>query len=81
MISYDIEDLTEDNKKEWDNFNEIIKDGSFYHTNRWKQILEKSFNLKPQSFIVRFKGEIGAISLLIPTVAPDIKMTFSLRSV
>ena len=61
MISYDIEDLTEDNKNEWDNFNEIIKDGSFYHTNRWKQILEKSFNLKSHSFIVRFKGEIVAI--------------------
>jgi len=61
MNSYDIEDLTELNKKEWDNFNEIIQDGSFYHTNRWKQILEKSFNLKSHSFIVRFKGEIVAI--------------------
>lgn len=61
MADYLIEDLSSDNAKEWDTFNESFNDGSFYHTIKWKNILEKSFGLKQRCFLIRYKEKVISI--------------------
>ena len=61
MTNYSIEELSVDNEKEWDRFNENFEDGSFYHTLKWKMILEKSFNFKSHCFLVRHREEVISI--------------------
>lgn len=58
MNDYNIKEVNEDNKKDWDAFNEKVEDGSFYHTLKWKEIIEKSFNLISHSFFICNKDEI-----------------------
>ena len=61
MVDYCIEEITTNNEKEWDKFNEDFAQGSFYHTIKWKKILEETYNLKSHCFLVRYKGEIISI--------------------
>jgi len=61
LTDYLIEDLTSDNEKEWDTFVEYFNDGSFYHTIKWKNIIERSFGFKQHCFLIRYKEKIIAI--------------------
>jgi hypothetical protein len=58
---YSIEDLSSENIKDWDNFNAIFKNGSFYHTIKWKNVLEKSFRFKQHCFLIRYKEKVISI--------------------
>ncbi|MHA1381615.1 MAG: hypothetical protein ACTSRG_24875 [Candidatus Helarchaeota archaeon] len=47
-----IEQLNPNNENDWEEFNEKIEGGSFFHTLKWKTVLEKSFGCKPYYFLV-----------------------------
>jgi hypothetical protein len=61
MDDYLIEDLNSSNARDWEHFNEITSDGSFFHSLKWKGILERSFKMKPHYFLVYDGDEVAAI--------------------
>lgn len=61
MDGYQIEDLNSSNARDWEHFNEIADGGSFFHSLKWKRILERSFKLRPHYFLVYHDGEVAAI--------------------
>jgi len=55
-----VEELCLDNEKDWKEFNEKTYDGSFFHTLKWKSILERSFGYKSHYFLVYYKDRVIA---------------------
>jgi len=60
ISNYVIEDLSVNNERDWEAFNEKICDGSFFHTLKWKKILEQ-LNYKSHYFLVYDKHEVISI--------------------
>jgi hypothetical protein len=52
MLDYFVEELNPDNEKDWEQFNEKTDGGSFFHTLKWKNILERSLNFKSHYFLI-----------------------------
>jgi len=61
MDAYQIEELNSRNAGDWEHFNETTNVGSFFHSLKWKHILERSFKMKPHYFLVYRGDEVAAI--------------------
>lgn len=59
--NYSIMELNSSNEKDWDDFNIKSEDGSFYHTLKWKRVLEESFNYKSHYFLVYYGHEVVSL--------------------
>jgi hypothetical protein len=84
MPSYHSEILNQDNENDWEAFNRLSHDGSYYHTIRWLKVLEKSFHLKNQCFLVYkdkdpvalcplFEQKVKGVRILAPLPSSDLK--------
>lgn len=60
MTDYFVEELCLDNEKDWKEFNEKTYGGSFFHTLKWKSILESSFGYESHYFLVYYKDRVIA---------------------
>ena len=60
-MNYHIEELNNNNAADWEKLNEESKEGSFFHTLKWKRILEQSFNYKSYYFILYRNDEAVAL--------------------
>ena len=60
-MDYHIEELCNKNEIDWIRLSEEIKEGSFFNSLKWKQILEKSFNYKNHCFLLYRNGEPVAL--------------------
>ena len=60
-MDYIIEELSNKNADDWKRLSEECKEGSFFHTLKWKQILEQSFNYKSHNFLLYRNGEPVAL--------------------
>ena len=49
------------NEQEWDDFVASCPDGTFYHTSKWKQILEEGFGYETVYYVIRNAGEIKGV--------------------
>lgn len=49
------------NDKEWEDFVQTIPEATFYHTIKWKRIIEKSFHIPPAYLILRDRGKIVGV--------------------
>jgi serine/alanine adding enzyme len=49
------------NESEWEDFAKNIPEATFYHTIKWKKIIEKSFGFVPAYFTVKDQGEVAGI--------------------
>lgn len=58
---YTAEALTEKSHHEWDEFNNGSRNGTVYHSIRWKKFLEDAFGLECRYYIVRESGEAVGI--------------------
>lgn len=61
MADYFVEELCLDNEKDWKEFNEKTYGGSFFHTLKWKSILERCFNVRSYYFLVYDKDKVIAV--------------------
>ena len=61
MTDYRIEELNPNNEKDWEEFNKKTDCGSFFHTLKWKNILNNSFSYKLHYFLIYFEGKVIAI--------------------
>ncbi len=52
MTSFQVEDLSPDNEKDWESLVEGSTQGSFFHTLRWKRVVERSFGYRSRYFLV-----------------------------
>jgi len=84
MASYHCEDLTDENKNDWDTFNNQCQRGSIYHTLSWKKVLELSFGYKSRYFLIYdggkpvalcpcFEVPLRGLKSLIPPPESDLK--------
>jgi CelD/BcsL family acetyltransferase involved in cellulose biosynthesis len=84
MGQFHTEHLNHDNENDWESLNRESGDGSFYHTLRWKDVLERSFNLKSRYFLVYygkdpvalcpfFEQPIRGLRSLVPMPSTDFK--------
>lgn len=60
MTDYIVEELCSDNEKAWKEFNEKTYSGSFFHTLKWKIILERKFGYESHYFLVYYKDRVIA---------------------
>jgi hypothetical protein len=58
-IQMHVEELR--NESEWEDFAKNIPEATFYHTIKWKKIIEKSFGFVPAYFTVKDQGEVAGI--------------------
>jgi hypothetical protein len=56
LSQYRVEDLNPTNEGDWERFNDGWENGSFFHSLRWKGVVERSFGLRARYFLV-FEGE------------------------
>jgi hypothetical protein len=49
------------NDQEWEDFVQTIPEATFYHTIKWKRIIEKSFRVPPAYLIIRDRGKIVGV--------------------
>ncbi|MDG6257142.1 MAG: GNAT family N-acetyltransferase [Methanomicrobiaceae archaeon] len=61
MDVYHIEELNSSNARDWEHFNENANVGSFFHSLKWKRIIERSFGIKPHYFLVYEGDDVAAI--------------------
>lgn len=54
-MNYYIEELTPDNSQKWEEFNNNSDEGSFFHTLKWREVLENSESVKLNYFLF-FRG-------------------------
>ncbi|MDW7726655.1 MAG: GNAT family N-acetyltransferase [Candidatus Methanoperedens sp.] len=52
-MKYEIFSFGSNDEKEWDHFVDNHKKATFFHTIKWKKILEQTFNYKPDYLLVR----------------------------
>ena len=60
-MSFRVEDLVEDNAEQWTSLNVADSGGSFFHTLKWKRVIQESFGTKTHYFLV--KNGMDAIAL------------------
>jgi hypothetical protein len=58
---YVIEDLIPENEYIWDDFNNGSRNGSFFHSIKWKNVIMNSFFKKHHNFILYHKGDVVGI--------------------
>jgi hypothetical protein len=51
-MEYHVEELGDSNAADWDHVNEIAEDGSFCHSLKWKEVLERTFGYQARYFLV-----------------------------
>jgi hypothetical protein len=51
-MGYRVEELDDSNIADWDYVNENAEDGSFCHSLKWKQVLERTFGYQARYFLV-----------------------------
>jgi len=84
MASYYSELLNQNNKKDWEALNQASSKGSFYHTLRWKDVLERSFGYKSKYFMIFhdkdpialcpfFEQTVRRFKALVPPPFTDLK--------
>ncbi len=61
MMNYHIEELSNKNLKDWERLSEESREGNFFHTLEWKQILEQSYNFRSHCFLLYRNGEPVAL--------------------
>ncbi|VVB59228.1 FemAB family protein [uncultured archaeon] len=61
MTIYNIEELNHSNENDWEEFNKKTDGGSFFHTLKWKNIIENSFNSKLHYYLIYFDDKVIAI--------------------
>jgi|APFre7841882654_1041346.scaffolds.fasta_scaffold05419_2 lipid II:glycine glycyltransferase (peptidoglycan interpeptide bridge formation enzyme) len=52
MVDYYLERLDENNAVKWDEFNNQSPEGSFYHSLKWKKIIDKNSNFRTHYFLL-----------------------------
>jgi hypothetical protein len=52
MVDYYIERLNESNAVKWEEFNNNSNEGSFFHSLKWKQIIENTLDLRTQYYLL-----------------------------
>jgi lipid II:glycine glycyltransferase (peptidoglycan interpeptide bridge formation enzyme) len=83
-LSYHAEYLNTENEKDWETFNQSSRYGSFYHTLRWKDVLEDSFAYKSKYFLIYdnkdpvalcpfFEQPLKGLRSLVPPPFTDLK--------
>jgi len=77
-MDYIIEELSNKNADDWKRLSEECKEGSFFHTLKWKQILEQSFNYKSHNFLLYRNGEPVALCPLYEDTIQGIRGLVSL---
>ena len=60
-MNYHIERLNDDNSRKWEEFNNKSGEGSFFHTLKWKEILEQLESVNPQYFLLFNKSDLMGI--------------------
>jgi len=55
-MGYSIQELSEENAGDWDEFNNRCPEGTFYHTVKWKNLLENTLNIDLKYWII-WKGQ------------------------
>ena len=61
MANYRIEELSHSNENEWEEFNKKTDGGSFFHTLKWKNVIENSFDYKLHYYLIYFDDRVIAI--------------------
>ena len=61
MANYRFEELSPNNKKDWEEFNKKNDGGSFFHTLKWKDVIEDSFDYKLHYFLIYYEDKVVAI--------------------
>lgn len=61
MVSYRVEELNSENTTDWEILNQKSPYGSFFHTVRWKAILDQSIGAITKYFLVYEDGEAVAL--------------------
>jgi hypothetical protein len=61
MDDYHIEELNPNNENDWEEFNRQIDGGSFFHTLKWKNIMENSFDYKLHYYLIYLNGKVIAL--------------------
>lgn len=79
-MNYYIEELNNLNTIDWIRLCEESNEGSFFHTLKWKEILEKSFHYKNHSFILYRNDEPVALCPFYEAAIYGIKGLVSLPS-
>jgi len=60
-MTYSIEALSESNRHQWEDFNNQSREGTLFHSIKWKKILEDVFKLKCQYYLIRGDKEVVGI--------------------
>jgi hypothetical protein len=71
MSEFHIEELSPYNENDWTLFNERSTGGSFFHTIKWKKIIEESLDYRSRYFLVYEGSDVKAIC---PFFESDIKL-------
>jgi hypothetical protein len=71
MGNYTIERLNDKNAVKWEEFNNNSSEGTFFHTLKWKQILENTSNCKTHFFLL---FENNCISGIFPFLEQKIRI-------
>lgn len=73
MAKFTVKELDSNNKIDWENFNSTSEDGSFFHTLKWKDILENSFHYTSHYFLVYYGNTVIAACPLYEKTAKGFK--------
>jgi hypothetical protein len=61
VLDYYIKTLDKENNVLWDEFNKRTEGGTFFHTSKWKDVLEKSFGYKMHYILVYDNDKVISI--------------------
>jgi len=61
MSQYFVEELNPSTEIDWEKFNKKTDGGTFFHTLKWKNIIENSFNERLHYFLVYLENKVVAI--------------------
>lgn len=60
-MTYSLELLSGSNAHQWEEFNAHSREGTLFHSLRWKEVLEGEFGLKPRYYLIRDGREVIGI--------------------
>lgn len=58
MVNYHIEELNPPNENDWEEFNKKTNDGSFFHTLKWKNMIENSYENKLHYYLIYLTDKV-----------------------
>lgn len=60
-MGYSIQELSEETAEAWDEFNNQCPEGTFFHSIKWKKILENVIHIDPKYWIISSGQKIVGI--------------------